>query len=334
MENRTAQFVQTTKRNEVLNLLKGLACIAVVFIHIHFPGVVGIIIWKSLASFAVPSFLMIAGYFAFGKDETVIKRRMIRILKIFAFGYLCFLGYNVFFQVLRGSVVEWLSLNFKYTTPIKYAVFCTIDFAIPLWYLIAMAETYFVWHFVVKHKKENRALFIMPLLFVFKIVLTTYCATKDLPWMFHINFLTGAMPYFLFGYYLRSKEKFFKSFRYSSVLLVIVVGSLASLIPLLCDFPIKISCIGNIIYSLAIFTLAIKIPDKSYCKPLEYVGDKLSLNVYIFHMLVSSVLYIVCSKYLLNIDLSAGLLNWIRPILVVILTLVWAQVLEKVKIRF
>jgi hypothetical protein len=51
-------------------------------------------------------------------------------------------------------------------------------------------------------------------------------------------------------------------------------------------------------------------------------------------MLIASVLSTVCSKYLLNIDLSAGLLNWIRPILVVILTLVWAQVLEKVKIRF
>ena len=152
--------------------------------------------------------------------------------------------------------------------------------------------------------------------------------------MYKINFLTGAMPYFLFGYYLRSKENFFRSLRYSFVLLVIVVGGLASLIPLLCDFPIKISCIGNIIYSLAIFTLAIKVPDKSYCKPLEYVGDKLSLNVYIFHMLVSSVLYIVCSRYLLNIDLHVGLLSWIHPILVVVLTMAWAQFLEKVKIRF
>jgi len=334
MENSTASFGQVAKRNEVLNLLKGLACIAVVFIHIKFPGVVGIILGSSLTHFAVPSFLMIAGYFAFGKDETVIKRRLIKILKIFAFGYLCFLGYNVLFQVLRGSVIEWLALNFKYTTPIKYAVFCTIDFAIPLWYLIAMAEAYFVWYFIVKHKKENVALYIMPLLFVFKIVLTVYCETNHLPWMYKINFLTGAMPYFLFGYYLRSKEKFFKSFRCSSVLLVIVVGSLASLIPLLCDFSIKFSCIGIVFYSLAIFTLAIKIPKKSYCRPLEYIGDKLSLNVYIFHMLIASVLSTVCSKYLLNIDLSAGLLNWIRPILVVILTLVWAQVLEKVKIRF
>lgn len=333
MENSTASFGQVAKRNEVLNLIKGLACIAVVFIHIHFPGVVGIIIWKSLASFAVPSFLMIAGYFAFGKDETVIKRRLVKILKIFAIGYLCFWGYYVFFQILRGSIVEWLSLNFKYTTPIKYAVFCTIDFAIPLWYLIAMAETYFVWYFVVKHKKERIALYAIPLLFVFKIVLTTYCETINLPWMYKINFLTGAMPYFLFGYYLRSKENFFRSLRYSFVLLVIVVGGLASLIPLLCDFPIKISCIGNIIYSLAIFTLAIKVLDKSYCKPLEYVGDKLSLNVYIFHMLVASVLYIVCSKYLLNIDLHVGLLSWIHPILVVVLTMAWAQILEKVKIR-
>ena len=333
MENSTAPFGQVAKRNEVLNLFKGLACIAVVFIHIKFPGVVGIIIWL-LASFAVPSFLMIAGYFAFGKDETVIKRRLIKILKIFAFGYLCFLGYNIFFQILRGSVVEWLSLNFKYTTPVWYVVFCMPDFAFPLWYLIAMAEIYVVWYFVVKRKKEKVALYAIPLLFVFKIILTTYCETKGLPWKYHVNFLTEAMPYFLFGYYLRSKEKYFKSFRYTSILLLIVVGGLASVILFFCDFSIKISCIGIVFYSLAIFILAIKIPDRSYCRLLEYIGDKLSLNVYIFHMLIASVLSIVCSKYLLNIDLSAGLLNWIRPILVVVLTMAWAQILEKVKVRF
>ena len=150
------------EKNDVLDLFKGLACISVVFVHVHFPGIVGIIVHRSFASFAVPLFLMVAGYFAFGKDEAVIKRRLFKILKIFLWSYAVFLVLHILFKIQQGVVAEWLSLNFNYTTPIKYIVFCTIDFAIPLWYLIAMVETYFVWYFVVKYKKERGVLFAIP----------------------------------------------------------------------------------------------------------------------------------------------------------------------------
>ena len=69
---------------------------------------------------------------------------------------------HILLKISQGTVLEWLSLNFDHTTPIKYIVFCTIDFAIPLWYLIAMVETYFVWYFVVKYKKERGVLFAIP----------------------------------------------------------------------------------------------------------------------------------------------------------------------------
>ena len=61
----------------------------VVFIHVSFPGVGGIIISK-LAQFAVPTFFMIAGYYAYGQKEEKLTKRLKRILWIFVYAYVCF----------------------------------------------------------------------------------------------------------------------------------------------------------------------------------------------------------------------------------------------------
>lgn len=68
----------------MLNLLKGFACIGVVFIHVSFPGVIGGII-KHASAYAVPIFFLIAGYYSFSKNLNTIKRKLIKIVKIFIF---------------------------------------------------------------------------------------------------------------------------------------------------------------------------------------------------------------------------------------------------------
>lgn len=332
MEKQNVQTMPRRQKSDVLNLFKGLACISVVFVHVHFPGITGIVVHRSFSSFAVPLFLMIAGYFAFGKDESVIKRRFFKILKIFLWSYAVFLVLHILFKIQQGVVAEWLSLNFNYTTPIKYIVFCTIDFAIPLWYLIAMVETYFVWYFLVKHKKEHCVMFAIPFLFVFKVVLTTYCETMRVPWMFKMNFLTEAMPFFLFGYYLRSKEDFFKSIPYTVLLLTMFAGCAFAAYNVAFDVPVKMFSLGTLFYSLAVFVIAIKLPNKSYCKPLEYIGDKLSLNVYIFHPIIG-IVTVRLYQLLFGVNLQTGLLGWVLPFAVVVLTIVFAQVLECINSR-
>ena len=332
MEKQNVQTMPRRQKSDVLNLFKGLACISVVFVHVHFPGITGIVVHRSFSSFAVPLFLMIAGYFAFGKDESVIKRRFFKILKIFIWSYAVFLVLHILFKIQQGVVAEWLSLNFNYTTPIKYIVFCTIDFAIPLWYLIAMVETYFVWYFLVKHKKEHCVMFAIPFLFVFKVVLTTYCETMRVPWMFKMNFLTEAMPFFLFGYYLRSKEDFFKSIPYTVLLLTMFAGCAFAAYNVAFDVPVKMFSLGTLFYSLAVFVIAIKLPNKSYCKPLEYIGDKLSLDVYIFHPIIG-IVTVRLYQLLFGVNLQTGLLGWVLPFAVVVLTIVFAQVLECINSR-
>ena len=76
-------FSVRTNTNHFLDTIKGVACICVVFIHIHFPGVLGDVVAR-LSNFAVPIFFMTSGFFSFSYDRCwknkVLKRRAKRIL--------------------------------------------------------------------------------------------------------------------------------------------------------------------------------------------------------------------------------------------------------------
>ena len=283
--------------NVKLNLLKCFACIGVVFIHVNYPGVFGKIV--SLASeYAVPVFYMVAGYFAYGKNSDVIKRRLIKIIKIFLYGYTVFFLYNIFTHLRDNGVFQWLVDNYTWKTPLKYIFLCTIDSAIPLWYLIAMIETYFVWFLVIKHGKENIFVMLIPLLFLFQIGLTACCETKQLDWSWKTNFITRALPWFVLGYYLNSdKSQKLRSIKVKWLIVMITVGCLIAVIPSVFDFSIKFNVIGYIPYTFGLFALTLKNPTRSICRPLEFIGDKLSLNIYIYHVLVGIVFYDVLTKY-------------------------------------
>lgn len=306
--------------NIKLNLLKGFACISVVFIHITFPGIFGQVVKKACA-FAVPIFYMIAGYYAWGKGTEVIKRRLDKIIKIFLYAYTLFFLFQVVYAAMNHQLSIWFSENFNWNTPIKYIWFCTIDFALPLWYLIAMAEIYIVWYFIVKNRKESIVLKFIPVLFVLQIVLTSYCETMQLAWFWKINFLTCAMPWFLFGYYMHtSNADKFRNMASNKLIFFIVVGCFISIIPTILDLPIKFNEIGYIPYVFGVFTICLKNQRNSVCKIIEYIGEKLSLNIYVFHVLIGSMLNFICSK-IFGLNVNGNIWLWCRPIIVLLCTI-------------
>lgn len=193
------------EKNQMLNFIKGIACIGVVFIHVMFPGIVGEIVSK-LSQFAVPVFFMIAGYYAFGSNDEIIKRRLFKIIRIFIFAYLCFFCYSGILYAKNAMLVTWLRMQCTWKTFVKFIVFCNIDFAIPLWYLIAMIEIYLVWYIVVRKKKVQLVLYFIPILFLAQVVIITFCETRGLAWFWKTNFLTRALPWFLLGYFIHEKD--------------------------------------------------------------------------------------------------------------------------------
>ena len=306
--------------NVKLNLLKGFACIGVVFIHITFPGLFGQVVLYASA-YAVPIFFMIAGYYAIGKNDSVIKRRLIKIIKIFIYAYVLFFLYSSAFAIKEHELSVWIAQNCTWKTLVKFICFCTIDFAIPLWYLIAMIEVYIVWMVVVKYGKENKLVKTFPILFILQVILTSYCETTGLEWFWKVNFLTRGMPWFLLGYYLHTdKAKKIREIDSYKLIVLVLVGCIIAVVPTAFSLPFKFNVIGYIPYAFGLFTLALKNSSQSVCKPIEIIGEKLSLNIYIFHVLMSGVLEFVLS-HIFRIDTESAVYLWIRPIAVVISTI-------------
>lgn len=273
-------------RNIKFDFIKGVACICVVFQHINFPETFGTII-DHLCNFAVPIFLMISGYYSFQIKPVVIKKRLKKLSFIFICAYALFFAYHFAFAFKEHCVGMWLSENFTILTPIKFIVFCTVDFAIPLWYLIAIIETYLLWYLIIQNNKQSIFLRVLPLLFLLQILLTSYCETVGSEWFWKINFFTRALPWFLLGYWLNT-ERASHIRNQNNILLImfIVFGISIVLLKYFIQTPVDISVVGYIPYCLGIFILCLKEPTSSTCKLLEFVGKELSLYVYIFHVVV------------------------------------------------
>lgn len=60
---------------ESFNFFKGICCIACVFIHYNFPGLLGTIV-KTISRIAVPYFFFVLGYFLLQENYTVGKDRL------------------------------------------------------------------------------------------------------------------------------------------------------------------------------------------------------------------------------------------------------------------
>ena len=325
---------QQKEQNAKLNFLKGCACIGVVFIHISFPGLFGEII-NYASTFAVPTFYMVAGYYAYGKDTATIKRRLSKIGKILLWGYLLFFAYCSLAQIMNHTFLIWLSKNFNWFTPLKYTIFCTIDFAVPLWYLIAMLELYIFWYFIVKRQKEPLVLKFTPWLFALLFLSVFYCEEKHLAWFWKMNFLTQALPWFLLGYFLHTdRAGNFRSITGWQAGVCAVAGCVITVLPTMSRLPYSMAIIGQILYAFGLFILALKNPADGICGGLEYIGRNLSLLIYLLHTPVAGVLGFVCRR-ILGTDTDAAVWLWFQPLLAQLCTVLasWFLFLVSRRIR-
>lgn len=312
--------MEQVDKNLKLNLLKFFACISVVFIHLRLPGRAGSII-AAMCEYAVPVFYMIAGYYAFDKGPEVIKRRLLKIVKIFFASYVIFFVYRLMWALKDHYVPAWFAEHFTKKTPIDYLWFCIVDFAVPLWYLIAMAETYLLWLLIVKKGKEQFMMKLLIPLFIIQTVLITCIKTMNLNWIWNMNFITRALVWFLFGYYLHTeKSQRMRNLRTGTLWALAVSGWVIAIIPELFDTSIKFGSVGYIICAFALFTLALKNPGRSICRPLEYIGEKLSLFIYIIHVPLEGIFTPALALFL-HVNVEGNLYLWVRPFVVAVITI-------------
>ena len=317
------------KTNNLLNCFKGIACIGVVFIHVHFPGILGDIVWR-LAQFAVPIFFMTSGYFVYSWDREwiaiTLKRRAKRILWLSVWSTLLYWCITVGYTVIKNNfVLEGANPLENFWIILRFIFLQDVDFSGGghLWFLWALLWSYVIVGFINRLNVWKQAYYSLPVLLVIMVMLSVLRGYYGWSWHSTGNVVMG-VTYVLVGNFIAAHCKWVKLLSNSNMIIAIVLGeilALATFLPIKYDF----SQIGLIVTSLAMFAYAINNGKLVLNRYLEAIGQRYSLYIYIFHILVAICLMKI--EKIAGVNDSAWLMA-VHPVMVVLMTLLVSVVIE------
>ena len=306
-------------REPGFDFVKAVACVAVVLIHYNFKGEFGAEV-KAACRFAVPTFLMISGYFLhpYGGGDVRTDKIMRQILKLTKLLLLSTFAYGLLFWFITPNAVYFG----KYLSAAALAKFAVTNdglFNSALWFLGGLVYCYFL---VAMCCRSERAL--QRFLYLAIPALMMMCVTQEFARIvgFRWNYLQlsgaepkaviclsalfmfRALPFFLIGSYLRRKTVEIKRLSVSgwSLLAIAVMGSALAVAEYhLLGNRIAQFYLGSYVTATALLLWAVR---KDRCASrgaqiLSWVGMELSMLVYLTHVGVGKL-----------VDVSAGTFHW------------------------
>lgn len=277
-------------KNDCLNVWKGIAAFAVVLIHCTLPGVPGEII-KGIARFAVPLFFLISGYFAYGREDAVLRRREIHILRLYvgavAVYYLWaairyFLSQRTFAQMGAelfpdgGRTVSDL-LFFNRTAMAPH-----------LWFMGALVYCYLFYRLLARKRLEERAYLLIPVLLAANLLLGEGRGLTGIavPVRWIRSFWLTGFPFFLWGSWFACREKQGRLQLHRGAGMALVAGGmLLSSVECLWSGYDELY-VGSILTAGGLFSLALAFADLGKGSLLARIGERDSGNIYLWHMLL------------------------------------------------
>ncbi len=310
------------QKNYTLELLKLITSYMVVFIHVKFYGEMGIAI-ETLARFAVPLFFLISGYYSYRiKPEKILKRaKNILNLSILAVG--SYTVFNILTLLLKGRVGRVFLYFAKYLNITK--LFKLVVFNVPisaghLWFLLALIYVYLVFYWMTVSRFNEKALFILSFVLLGGHLLLGEGLSMvgiRLPLWLVRNFALMGMPFFVLGIFTRKHEnKLHNIPNYALIILAVIGGAEAVISRHL--FGRNEMYIGSMLILFALVAWFIKYANVQYPAFINALSG-CSTYIYIFHVMISSVILGIYKLFAINYEASIGLQN-IHPILVCIAT--------------
>jgi len=311
------------EENRLLNVLKGIACLLVVFIHVPFPGVFGRNIAK-IGDVAVQFFFLISGWYAYcGNKERFENKILSKINHIWNLCYKAvgfYLILTVLIHIYQRTIFSWiLSLcDLKYWFKIiAMNNFSFLDLGGEtwlvevLWFLPALLYCYLILILLVKLKLDKYAWIAIPILFLGRFLVIEFM--PNINWHYYNNFLLTGMPYVLMGYCLScNKERILNKKIVKINLAAVVMGGIIYLYS-----NETWEYIGIIAMAVSLIVVAQMYPH-FYVLGLEYIGKKMSFKIYVGH--VFWIWLIDKMVDYTNISINS-IYQYCKPILVVILTM-------------
>ena len=329
-------------RRDSFDSIKGLACIGVVFIHVLFPEPLKIPV-KCMSRFSVPVFFLTSGFFfAEGgvncQPEKITKkiRHIMMLILNAAFFFTIFMFIFKPHEISNWSPMPYLK---ERATAGKLAkLFITNE---PLafghmWFLLALFYIYlFSLCFFADNKRLRYSGWIGVFLLFGYVMLQEFADVTQkmrlhtgvqIPesneTLYFCNlFLFRALPFFLIGISLRKNEKRIQEWKLPRTLFLFLFISFVVISAWEWTLTNNYTqyYVSSIFAALTLLIFAIKWSWRPHF--LYFIGSKLSLYIYIFHIPVQKSLDIFFRKRHLS---SSPFIVWTMPIMVLTVTILFS----------
>ena len=330
-----------------IDAIKGISCIAVVFIHVLFPEPLKMTV-KSISRFAVPVFFMTSGFF-FMQEGTCRIPRTVKKIEHIARILAGSAGFYLLFCIIYNKLQDplWNMRDFFYkrcTAGRMVRFFVTNDPFVysHLWFLLALLYIYVFCIFCFGDGKRlslslplgATCLFGYISLQEFGNVIglkSSFIIPESEQRIYLFNlFVFRGLSFFLIGMTLRQYIDLIQSKKIPRLLyfFIFVFGCF------LAPFEYKWTqdtqyFVGNILASLALMFFALQYPCCEI-KGLIHIGRDLSMYVYILHIAVYYSVNLIISKFGIS---KVPMILWTRPGAVLILSLCVAEGIFNLKKR-
>lgn len=328
-----------SERNHLLDVMKAIASLGVIFVHFPFPGELGRIC-AAFGTVGVVFFFLISGYQSYcadSADSTKILRRFRRNLIILVSVIPIFVVYTVIKQIALGTISAWATTYLL--NPITYVrlfVLGDLDFVNcgHLWYMVAMLYGYLILYVMEKFRLHKPFYIALPLLLLLRASMETYTNSFShfswFDWHFSGNFLVGALPVMLLGSFIAANKQ--KLLAVGTGVYLASAAALMSLVFLTVNvklFGLDLSQPFKIAAATAFFMLCLTVTLKKSTSLLGSFGRYLTLNVYIWHRIVGDLLI----DLLVYVKAEQWVYDWCLPVVAVAASLLLALPLAKLNAR-
>lgn len=315
-------------RNVYLDILKGISCIFIIFIHRPFPGTFGNII-QAIGRAGVAIFFAISGFYAYNKSHDVMVSRMpkkiLHIGRILLYALLFYFVWECFIRWAGtgfSSTYDWVT-NHVFSPYIWYlALVWDKDPVVGhLWFLFALLRCYFLFYLLLKCRLEKLAPFISAVCLIGTLVLQT----AGLQNYYYRNGWFYGMGFFMAGCYIAAYSK--KDLNKNLVCAAMAAGLILSTIGGIRS-PKEQIYIGTIILGISSFYWAVtkagETTDNPIANMFAEIGAKYGTLIYVIHWSIKECLIKVDKMFAFA---RSPLVQWLSPLILVFLSVVSCVVL-------
>jgi len=271
-----------------------------------------------IGTFAVPVFFLVAGFFSYGTSTKRLLRSLRHILFLISIAY----GLNfVRIFLTNGCSLEKTAMTLAaIVTPknvIMWLIFNVTQISGVAWFMFALLYCYGFHYLFFEWTKKRQYFWLIPCLFGCGVVIRIVFPLVGLPMLGSNNAWLCGIPFYLCGQWANSNRERLMEVSASRYYMLAIAGFAVSAVSTY--LAPGLTYIGAIALSISLFGLCLKYPNVNN-RILSKIGSRYSFFVYIGHPLMIHVF---------NATMPVGknvAWAWIRPIALVLVTVVLAKV--------